>query len=58
MDEVGLFLSLNKSEHVYCQTPKEGLMHLFHMMKTVGESYQDVEPKKELLVPHGSGQNY
>lgn len=33
MEELGLFLSDNKSEHVYWQTSEEGLLPTFWMMK-------------------------
>lgn len=47
-EELGLHLSENQSEHVYRQTPEEGLIHTFRKMKVAKESHKDVELKEKV----------
>lgn len=39
------------SEHVYRQTPEEGLVHRFRTMKVAGESFKEVELKEKVTGP-------
>ncbi|KAG6371987.1 hypothetical protein JVT61DRAFT_9005 [Boletus reticuloceps] len=43
---LGLHLAENESDHVYRQTPEEGLLHTFRTMNVNGETCMDVEPKE------------
>ena len=41
--ELGLHLSQNASEHVYLQTPEEGLVNLFRTHMEKNETYREVD---------------
>ena len=43
---LGLHLSQNESDHVYRQTPEEGLVHQFRTLHDEEKTYRDVEPKE------------
>ncbi|KAF8429374.1 hypothetical protein L210DRAFT_931022 [Boletus edulis BED1] len=44
--EIGLHLSQNESDHVYRETPEEGLVHLFRTMKEGKKTHRDVDQKE------------
>lgn len=46
--ELGLHLSANKSNHVYCQTHKKGLVHIFRMLKESGKTHYNMESKESV----------
>ncbi|KAF8124615.1 hypothetical protein EV363DRAFT_1132290, partial [Boletus edulis] len=41
---LGMHLSENESDHVYRQTPEEGMLNMFRVLKEGKNTYRDVEP--------------
>lgn len=56
-EPLGLYLSKNKTEHTYNQTPEEGLVHLFRETKAKGGTHREIEVNDSLNRAPGKWQD-